>query len=219
LGLEAFEAELERMNGAVSAENQGLQHDNKQLNTLIKEYEQTLETLMSAFRTRAVSLHTWFTFVANVCVIQRDVQDHELSLIRDYEAKLLVQEEEDATQELVTSTAVSRSLARLSHSLRQLMRSLGGEDRDGEPSGEGEEPDAEWALNRECELARLEKENENLRRMLGLPVVPGCEMVGRSGGGEQRRTSISVITGMPRQGKVLGRWPVRAVPGQRGEHS
>jgi hypothetical protein len=45
------------MNAAVSAENQGLQHDNKQLNTLIKEYEQTLETLMSAFRTRAVSLH------------------------------------------------------------------------------------------------------------------------------------------------------------------
>jgi hypothetical protein len=29
------------------AENQGLQHDNKQLNTLIKEYEQTLENLMS----------------------------------------------------------------------------------------------------------------------------------------------------------------------------
>lgn len=35
------------MNASMMAENQGLQHDNKQLNALIKEYEQTLETLMS----------------------------------------------------------------------------------------------------------------------------------------------------------------------------
>ena len=31
----------------MTAENQSLQYDNKQLNALIKEYEQTLETLMS----------------------------------------------------------------------------------------------------------------------------------------------------------------------------
>jgi hypothetical protein len=36
------------MNAAMSQENRALQHDNKQLNALIKEYEQTLETLMSA---------------------------------------------------------------------------------------------------------------------------------------------------------------------------
>ena len=42
------------MNNAMMAENQGLQHDNKQLNTLIKEYETTLETVMSLFRQRAV---------------------------------------------------------------------------------------------------------------------------------------------------------------------
>lgn len=42
------------MNTQMSAENQGLQHDNKQLNALIKEYEQTLETLMTTFRNRAV---------------------------------------------------------------------------------------------------------------------------------------------------------------------
>jgi hypothetical protein len=35
------------MNAAMTEENHGLQHDNKQLNALIKEYEQTLETLMS----------------------------------------------------------------------------------------------------------------------------------------------------------------------------
>jgi len=43
------------MNTNMSAENQGLLHDNKQLNSLIKEFEQTLETLMSSFRNQAVS--------------------------------------------------------------------------------------------------------------------------------------------------------------------
>lgn len=44
---EEYDAELENMNVAMTQENQNLQHDNKQLNALIKEYEQTLETLMS----------------------------------------------------------------------------------------------------------------------------------------------------------------------------
>lgn len=38
----------------MSAENNTLINDNKQLNALIKEYEQTLENVMSTFRTRAV---------------------------------------------------------------------------------------------------------------------------------------------------------------------
>lgn len=49
-----YDAELERMNVSLVAENQGLLHDNKQLGVLIKEYEQTLENVMGAFRTRAV---------------------------------------------------------------------------------------------------------------------------------------------------------------------
>jgi prefoldin subunit 5 len=52
---EAYDSELERMNNGMSAENQSLQYDNKQLNALIKEYEQTLETLMTTFRNQAVS--------------------------------------------------------------------------------------------------------------------------------------------------------------------
>ena len=46
-GAEEYEAEVENMNTVMTGENQNLQHDNKQLNALIKEYEQTLETLMS----------------------------------------------------------------------------------------------------------------------------------------------------------------------------
>ncbi|KAL0581035.1 hypothetical protein V5O48_001029 [Marasmius crinis-equi] len=164
---EAYEAELERMNAAIAQENQTLQHDNKQLNTLIKEYEQTMDTLMN-------------------------VQEHELSLIREYETKLLALEESNATQELQTSTAISDSLARVSRLLRQLLRTQGGENvfEEGSSREKGtveeeleevtqsvyeREPwlsrdatQAEWALEREIELARLEKENEELRRMLAL---------------------------------------------------
>lgn len=52
--VDVYDAELERMNTSLAAENQGLLHDNKQLGALIKEYEQTLESVMGAFRTRAV---------------------------------------------------------------------------------------------------------------------------------------------------------------------
>ena len=54
LHVEVYDSELERMNVAMIADNHALQRDNKQLNALIKEYEQTLETVMSAFRNRAV---------------------------------------------------------------------------------------------------------------------------------------------------------------------
>lgn len=54
--LEEYDAELERMNAVMSAENQSLQYDNKQLNALIKDYETTLETVMDQFRNRAVRL-------------------------------------------------------------------------------------------------------------------------------------------------------------------
>lgn len=54
------------MTNAVAAENQALQYDNKQLNLLIKEYEQTLETLMTTFRKRAVSLSLMVTMSLHV---------------------------------------------------------------------------------------------------------------------------------------------------------
>ena len=42
---EEYDGELDRMTNAVTAENQALQYENKQLNLLIKEYEQTLEKI------------------------------------------------------------------------------------------------------------------------------------------------------------------------------
>jgi hypothetical protein len=160
------------MNAAVATENQSLLHDNKQLGALIKDYEQTLETLMSAFRTKAVCRPTFpIAFVSDDWLIfQRDVQEHELSLVREYEEKLLTREEATATQELAHSLAISQSFARLSNSMRSYTRAFGGEEKmlpEGTDGGT-----AEWALSREIELARLEKENDMLRRMLGVPAPP-----------------------------------------------
>ncbi|KAK0503872.1 hypothetical protein EDD18DRAFT_479679 [Armillaria luteobubalina] len=143
---EEYDAELERMNTMMSSENQSLQYDNKQLNTLIKEYEQTLETVMSNFRNRA-----------------KDVQERELSLIREYETRLLALEEDNAARDLSTSTATSGAITRLSTIMRRVLRSLGGEDGE-----EASEEQAAASLEREIELARLEKENEELKRMMGL---------------------------------------------------
>ncbi|KAG2070429.1 hypothetical protein BDR04DRAFT_1142823 [Suillus decipiens] len=161
---DAYDGELERMNASLAAENQTLQHDNKQLGALIREYEQTLESVMSAFRTRA-----------------RDVQEHELALIREYESKLIARESEDLLRALSASTAQSAALGRISSTLRHLMRVLNGEDAEvvDTPSPEAKEGDAEefdfeekkdWSLERDCELARLERENSVLRRMLGMEV-------------------------------------------------
>ncbi|KAI1793247.1 hypothetical protein LXA43DRAFT_1124362 [Ganoderma leucocontextum] len=226
---EAYDAELERMNAAMSAENQALLNDNRQLSALIREYEQTLENVMATFRTRA-----------------HEVQQRELTLMRQYESLLIQRESEALDEALDVNNARSESLARVGRLLRAVLRRLGGEDThvyeahmarlhatagrrsagpsrepsnlesrseqehpekkddEGESSREGdkgkelddgtheseeprsgspdqdldvnrlledEDPEkrlaaAEWALERECELARLERENEELRALV-----------------------------------------------------
>jgi len=137
--------------------------------------------------------------------LQKDVQERELSLVKEYETKLLEMEEENAKRELAASTAISESLSKMSHLLRQCLRGQGGEElrefnggrrkkrkvegsaeqgeaegildeleeleefvHEREPWTTSDATQTEWALEREIELARLEKENEELRRMLGL---------------------------------------------------
>lgn len=182
LSEDAYDTELERMNASMTADNHSLQRDNKQLNALIKEYEQTLETVMSAFRNRAVcpllySDGRHLTYYS----LQHEVEKHELELIKDFESRMLELQDEDISKRLMDTSAQSESLARLSRLVRQFMRTIGGEDTDRPlPDENGkriedfdplEAPSsAEWALERECELARLERENEELRRMLGAEV-------------------------------------------------
>lgn len=54
LDAEEFESELERMNVNLVLENQNLQHENRQMSILLKDYESTLETVMAKFRSHAV---------------------------------------------------------------------------------------------------------------------------------------------------------------------
>ncbi|EIW80927.1 hypothetical protein CONPUDRAFT_89999 [Coniophora puteana RWD-64-598 SS2] len=174
---EEYESELEHMNAALTSENMSLLHDNKQLLSLIKEYEQTLENVMSAFRTHA-----------------RDVQERELALIKEYELKLLERESENGKRDLGITSQQSAGIARISQTLRLLMRELNGEGASPIPQTEEDSPlvaltaldndddDSEMhevdimddhALERECELARLVKENLMLRRLLGEDVHDG----------------------------------------------
>jgi len=162
LSKEEYDAELERMNVSMASENQALAHDNKQLNSLLKEYEQTLESVMSTFRTRA-----------------HDVQEHELTLMRSYESMLLSSETTALSDQLAVDTSISVLIARCSHLLRTVLRLMGGEEPESsstspEDSGLNESRNTnpemmdslDWALERECELVRLQKENEELRWLL-----------------------------------------------------
>lgn len=101
-----------------------------------------------------------------------------MAVIRNFESRILSLQDEETTKRVTITTAQSESLARLSRSFRQFVRAVGGEDGD-RPSAEETnkaedfEPwsltsGADWALERESELARLEKENDELRRMIAL---------------------------------------------------
>lgn len=51
------------------AENNNLANENKQLGALVKEYEQTLEGVMSSFRVRAVCMRpSWASMMSNAVV-------------------------------------------------------------------------------------------------------------------------------------------------------
>lgn len=168
---EAFESELERMNASFIQQNADLQNENKQLAVLLKEYEQALETVMNKFRTHAHAS-----------------QQHELSLARHYESLLLSRETSMMVYDLATSTAYFESLGRISDLLRKAIRAAGGEatetndveENQPEYSQEigyiGDPEGADWALEREIELARLEFENQELRRMAGLPLISPVQL-------------------------------------------
>lgn len=53
---EKFESELEQLNAHLVKENQSLAHENKQQALLLREYENTLETVMGKFRSFSVCL-------------------------------------------------------------------------------------------------------------------------------------------------------------------
>ncbi|THG96946.1 hypothetical protein EW026_g4971 [Hermanssonia centrifuga] len=158
---EVFESELERQNAQVIIENHTLIHENRQLSSLLKEYEQTMETVMAKFRNHAMA-----------------AQQHELTLTRHYENLLLARESSSMQEDLSNNTTIADSLQRLSESLHALLHSMAGEEPPNHQNEGVEEAERlldslldnreDWATERESEIARLEQENEQLREMLGI---------------------------------------------------
>lgn len=130
---------------------------------------------------------------------------------------------------LDANMAFSSSVSTLGQNLRKAMRAVDGEDTQ-ESSDDHDEmttlTPSEWALDRECELARLEKENGELRRMLGLeveveqaPITPS-DVLSTAGSAPERsengqgsqtgegRKPVMTVTG-PGKGtqKILGGTP------------
>ncbi|KAG0707538.1 hypothetical protein DFH29DRAFT_979845 [Suillus ampliporus] len=175
---EIFDSELERMNAQFIIENQTLLHENKQFSVLLKEYESTMETIMSKFRNHALA-----------------AQQHELTLTRHYEGLLLACDSQNQYADLTSETKTAIGLQRLAHTLRALHRSMSGEEPEiSDDSGRDSPIDIpallqtldyqadseirdDWALEREIEISRLEKENEELRKMLGID----CASLGEKG--------------------------------------
>ncbi|WWC73054.1 uncharacterized protein I206_107019 [Kwoniella pini CBS 10737] len=114
---EEFQTELEAFSSHLVMENQQLQHENKQLNALLKEYEQTLETVMGKFRG-----------------IAHSSQQHDLSLHSYYTSLLQTLQTAHSSAQLHDSTSLSLLLNRLSTLLRTALRSMGGEDTDADLS-------------------------------------------------------------------------------------
>ena len=108
-------------------------------------------------------------------------QKHELTLTHHYEGLLLACDSQGQYAPLAEQTHTAHSLQRLAFGLRALHRTLIGEDPEAgnaEPldlheliqalSDEASSPGTpeDWEAERECEIARLQQENEELRKML-----------------------------------------------------
>lgn len=183
LSKEKFESELEALNVHLVKENLALSHENKQQAVLLREYENTLETVMAKFRS-----------------FSHSTQQHTLQLTQHYESLLAQTTHNAAEQTLAAETAFSGTLSHLGELVRRAMQSLDGEvsdnsDQDQEQDGapprktkRGWVQDPKWygsggytgkatdpialradeALESCTEEERLRIENETLRELLGL---------------------------------------------------
>lgn len=130
---EKFESGLERINAGLVLENQSLAHENRQLNLLLREYEQTLEGVMSRFRSFSVSWPCERSVgrdgkLTRAHPRQHATQQHTLQLTQHYESLLAQRAEEEERQSLHESTATSVQLSQLGDLVRLALRSLEGED-------------------------------------------------------------------------------------------
>jgi hypothetical protein len=142
-----------------------------------------MDSIMSKFRSHSVSRKpTDWKSIYLLDILQAAAQQHELTLTRHYEQLLLARDSASMQSDLSSNVGINASLQQLSENLHGLLRSIAGEDPSsahGEANSlELEESEQlldrlldnreDWAIERESEIARLEEENETLRKMLGI---------------------------------------------------
>ncbi|WFD31808.1 hypothetical protein MSPP1_002847 [Malassezia sp. CBS 17886] len=153
LSQESFTSELERLNAQLVTENTTLSHEAKQMGTLLRECEGTLEMVMGKFRTFAHA-----------------AQQYALDLSAYYELRLQGQAGcIDAASEM-QDRSINEVLERMGALVRGALRVVDGEDADarGESVLVAEGGGTDAALDGATELEQLRTENELLRSLLGM---------------------------------------------------
>lgn len=141
LSQEVFTSQLEQLNAQLVNENTMLAHEAKQLGSLLRESESTLETIMSKFRA--------FSHAA---------QQHGLDLTAYYESRLAMQ-----------THRIDDMVMRDQDTMHTLSDRVGGLVRDALRSIDGEHVDqSSDEMESITELERLRHDNEILRSLLGL---------------------------------------------------
>lgn len=185
---EPFESELERNNAACIMENQTLIYENRQLESILKEYEQSMQIVLAKVR-----YHTQVT------------SQHEYLLRKHYGSLLSAQERQHSSEESSPSSQdedFQRSISRLKSLVTVAIQDQhltiqevdAGEIKtvphspSKHPSIEHQAPSSidlsttatedslrlDWCHERELEIGRLESENAALRSALGIlpPAIP-----------------------------------------------
>jgi hypothetical protein len=134
----------------------------------MKEYEQTLETVMNKFRTHAVRYRASVALAIRLCKtdtpLQQAASAHEQTLIRHYETLLLArQSQSNTTFQTYKDDILPIALERLKTKIRLALRAMSG-DTDPEAS-------EEKALQRKVERKQqsLQNEGTNPNKDIGAP--------------------------------------------------
>ncbi|KAI0274914.1 hypothetical protein BC834DRAFT_839915 [Gloeopeniophorella convolvens] len=106
---ETLESELERASAQIIIENHTLQQENKQLSLLLKEYEQTMDVIMTKFRSHTIA-----------------AQQHQVTLTEHYDT--LLSQDPSPPTDLASNPALAISLGRLTQSLQAALLSTAGRD-------------------------------------------------------------------------------------------
>lgn len=145
LSQEVFTSQLERMNAQLVNENTALAYESRQLASLLRESESTLETIMSKFRA--------FCHAA---------QQHGLDLSAYYEARLETQAHKIDAMMLRDQDSMQTISDRLGGLVRDALQSM-----DSEGTWNSDDPKTD-TLEGATELERLRYDNEILRSLLAL---------------------------------------------------